>query len=410
MTTALALAAPELLLARLCRPRPVADPYPLYEQLRAAGPVVALDGEDSPVAVVTGYAECAKALRDNRFAALGPDYHDTRDPAWRAHPYSRAAFGSLLLRDGALHAARRGVVSRFFTPRRVAGLRDGLVEMLEPVLDRMAARADADGAVDLHAELAMPFAARVLCRLLGVPDEEADALAPLMRDMSAVYEFALTETQWRRALDAGAAAGERLRRLAAQRRARPGDDVVSALVAAHGPDDEVLAGELALLMAAGFDSPASLTGLGLRLLLAHPDQAAALREDPALGAAATEEVLRADPPVQVLPRIITDPVELGERGLAPGTLVLLVTAAANRDPSVVAAPERFDIRRTQPAGLGFGGGIHYCLGAAVGRLQGEVLFPRVLRRFPRLALAAPPAFRAPGTIFRGVDRMPVRLY
>jgi cytochrome P450 len=400
---------PATLFARLWRPRPVADPYPLYERLRATAPVLAVPVDDPPIVVVTGHAECARVLRDARFATVRTDYRDARDPSWRAHPYTRSLYGSLVFRDGAEHAGRRGVVSRFFTPRRVAGLRDGLVGILDPLLSRMAARADADGCVDLHAELAVPFAARVLCRLLGLPEEEADALGPLMRRMEPAFEFTVTDTQRRRMWEAGAATGERLLRLAAQRRARPGDDVVSALVARHDGDDDALAGELALLMAAGFDSPVSMIGLGLRLLLEHPDQAAALRADPGLGAAATEEILRVEPPVQVLTRVATDPVELGDVAVTPGSLVLLVLGAANRDPSVVAEPERFDIRRTPPAGLSLGGGIHYCLGAAVGRLQGEVVFPRVLRRFPRLALAGRPTFRAPGTILRGFDRMPVRL-
>jgi cytochrome P450 len=174
---------------------------------------------------------------------------------------------------------------------------------------------------------------------------------------------------------------------------------------------EQYAGDLALLFGAGYDSPASLVTLGARLLLEHPDQAAVVRDgDDDTAARAVEEILRFEPPVQVAVRIATAETRFGDVGVPPGTAVLGLVGAANRDPAYVTDPERFDVRRRPPrAPLSFGAGRHFCPGAALARMHAQVLFPRLLRRFPGLRPAGAPGYRAPGTMLRGIEDLPVTL-
>jgi cytochrome P450 len=177
---------------------------------------------------------------------------------------------------------------------------------------------------------------------------------------------------------------------------------------AHG--DESYLGDLVLLFGATFDSPASLVALGVKLLLEHPDQAGIVRADPSSVERCVEEILRYDPPVQVAVRVATEPTRFGHTDVPPGTPLLGMIAAANRDPAYVTDPDRFLVtRRPNRPSLAFGLGRRYCPGASMGRMQAQVLFPRLLRRFPRLRLAGQARFRSPGTMLRGLEDVPVTL-
>jgi cytochrome P450 len=167
-------------------------------------------------------------------------------------------------------------------------------------------------------------------------------------------------------------------------------------------------GDLALLFGAAYDSPASLVTLAARLLLSHPDQALLVRSGAASGF--VEEILRYEPPVQVAVRIATVPDRFGDVEVEPGMAMLGLVGAANRDPAYTLDPERFDVlRRPSRPSLSFGAGRHFCPGAALARLHAEVLFPRLLRRFPTLRIAGPARFRGPGTMLRGIEDLPVAL-
>jgi cytochrome P450 len=164
-----------------------------------------------------------------------------------------------------------------------------------------------------------------------------------------------------------------------------------------------------LLFSAGFDSPVSLIGLGLQLFLDNPDQARLLREEPELADLATEEILRCEPPVQIMFRAARTEVTVGEETIPEGSILLGLVASALRDSALVEDPERFDITRPPSSGLSFGGGAHYCLGAHLARLSATVLFPMLLRRFPELRPAGQPTYRAPGVALRGLESLPVTL-
>jgi cytochrome P450 len=174
-------------------------------------------------------------------------------------------------------------------------------------------------------------------------------------------------------------------------------------------DEQELVGSAVLLFAAGVDSPASMVGLGTKLLLGHPDQATLLRRRPDLAPRAVAEILRYEPPVQLVARAAHKAAELEGRLVPPGSMVFGLIAAGNRDPAQIKAPEVFNITREQGPSLSFGAGPHYCLGAYLTSMQGEILFPRMLRRFPRMRPADGPVYRTPGSTLRGLDRLPIML-
>jgi cytochrome P450 len=244
--------------------------------------------------------------------------------------------------------------------------------------------------------------------LLGIPDDEALLLGRAARDASAAFEPFMTPRQRTRMTESGDAVIEMLSRLAA--RDTDGGGLLS-MVRARRPDgDEAYLGDLVLLFGATFDSPASLVGLGAKLLMEHPSQARMMREDPSIVDRCVEEILRYDPPVQVAVRVATEHTRFGRTDVAPGTPLLGMVAAANRDPAYVPDPDRFLVTRrpTRPS-LAFGLGRRYCPGAAAGRMQAQVLFPRLLRRFPGLEIAGQPMYRSPGTMLRGLESLPVAL-
>ncbi|MFF5229094.1 alpha/beta fold hydrolase [Dactylosporangium sp. NPDC000521] len=385
----------------LVRPSAHADPYPAYERLRRVTPVlpVQLPGKTDAV-VLTRYADCARLLRDTTFVSAG-EAPELLTPTWREHRLVRCLYQSFGWREGAAHLPLRTDLARRLTPRRCPVQQADVVAVAASVLDDFAAQLAGGATVNLADAVAVPFASLVTGRLLGIPDADALRLGAAARAGSAAFEPFMTPRQ----RTAMAAAGETIINVL---EAHAGNGLL-ALVREHRPDGgEQYQGDLALLYGAAYDSPASLITLGARLLLEHPAQAAALRDDPALADQAVEEILRFDPPVQVAVRIATAPCEFGGVRVTPGTALLGILGAANRDPSYTANPDEFDItRRTARPPLSFGTGRHYCPGSALARTHARVLFPMLLRRFPGLRLAGRPRFRAPGTMLRGIEDLPV---
>lgn len=393
----------------ICRPRALADPYPLYARLRQIAPVLVLHlPGTAPRYLVTSFTECSQMLRDQRFGPLREEDRDTLDPSWREHPYKRRMYRSMLFRVGAEHRLRRSFATRHFTPSRTADRRREIGVIVDELLDRLAEQGAGGAPVDIEEALAVPYSSLVIGRLLGIPDEEALRLGR-HRNGSAILELACLPAQRRQMLEAGEELDRGLVALVEERRRRPQDDLLSDLVREHGADEEELACDVLLLFGAGLDSPASLVGLGTQLFLDHPDQARAVRDDPTIAGAAAEEILRYEPPIQMVTRIARDEVRLGNVTIGAGSLVLALLAGANRDPAHVPHPDRFDVRRPPASGLSFAGGAHYCLGSAIARLQCELLFPPLLRRFPDMAPAGAPRYRSPGSVLRGLDHLPVRL-
>ena len=393
---------------RLIRPRPLDDPYPLYAELRDRAPFLPIRFPRMPAGyLVTTFASCSRLLRDPAFGPPAFEQMDTMNPGWRDNVFTRCMYHSMVMMSGPAHRERRQVASRPFGPRQIGAFRGQLDEITGLLLDRLAGLGP--GPVDLVEELAMPFASLSLGRLLAIDDDEALRLGQLARRLGVVFEQFASASQRGNLVVYGEELVQRLAAVLAGRHG--GEDNLLARVAASqagaGPEEQL--GMAVLLFGAGFDSPASMVGLGTRLLLEHPQQALMLAEDDELAPNAVAEILRYEPPVQLVARTALEPVELAGTLIEPGSMILGLIAAANRDPAQVKEPETFDVTRDRVPSLSFGAGPHYCLGAHLAGLQGEALFPRLLRRFPRMRLAGPPVYRAPGSTLRGLESLPVYL-
>jgi cytochrome P450 len=394
---------------RLIRPRPLDDPYPLYAQLRDLAPFLPVRFPGVPAGyLVSTFAGCSQLLRD---PAFGPPTHDQLDllkPGWRDNAFTRYMYRSMVFRAGAAHRESRQAVSRHFAPAQTARYRHELDQLAGQLVGRLAAHAP--GPVDLMEHLALPFAALSLGRLLAIDDDEAIRLGRLARQVGTAFEqFASAEQH----VNVTRAGEELVRRLAVIVAGRPGgaqDNLLARLAASHaGADEAEQLGAAVLLFGAGFDSPASMVGLGARLLLEHPRQARLVADEPGIAARAVAEILRYEPPVQLVARTALEPAELAGQPVPAGSMVFGLLGAANRDPAQVKEPEVFDVTREKTSSLSFGAGPHYCLGAYLAGMQGEVLFPRLVRRFPGLRLAGPPVYRSPGSTLRGLESLPLYL-
>jgi cytochrome P450 len=390
------------ILTALSGPAGQADPYPCYDRLRELGP--AATGPDGTL-VVSGYRECSALLRDRRLRKT-PERLLTAAgyPDWQRRPSLRLMFGSILFLNAPTHTRLRRLVSAAFTARRVAGLR--------PAVRQIVARACAQvaGETDFITGFAFPVPVTVIGELLGIPAADRAMFQDLARDWTAVLE-ALSPLAVDRADAAATAIGGYLGDLAIYRRAHPSDDLISAMVAAADSGDQLAEDELvtmaALLLAAGFETTTGLLSNGLVALLRHPGQADRLRAHPDLAVPAVEELLRYDSPVQFLfGRSAPAEFEVAGLRLAAGQRVMVLVGAANRDPDVFTAPHRLILDRAEQAPLSFGGGIHYCLGAPLARLEAQVAFPALLAQFPRLALRGEPVSRG-GIALHGHASLPV---
>jgi cytochrome P450 len=386
---------------QLIRPRPLADPYPLYARLRDLAPFLPIRFPGVPNGyLVSTYAGCDRLLRDPAFGPPTYEHLDALKPAWRENAFTRCLYSSMVFRTGQDHRERRQTAFRHFAPRYIGTYRAELERIADMLIDRLAAR---EGATDLVEHLALPFAGLSLGGLMGIDDDEAIRLGRLARQAGGVFEQFASARQH----ETIAAAGEELvGRLATIVQTAHENDLLASLA---GTDEQELVGAAVLLFGAGFDSPASMVGLGTKLLLDHPDQASLVRERPDLAPRAVAEILRYEPPVQLVVRAALQPAELEGWPVPVGSMVFGLIAGANRDPAQVKEPEVFDVTREPTPSLSFGAGPHYCLGAHLAGMQGEILFPRLLRRFPAMRPAGQPTYREPGSTLRGLERLPLTL-
>lgn len=382
-----------------------ANPYPFYHRLRAADPV-----HRTPMGlwVLTRYDDIVSVLRDPRYGReefdqiLANVYGEDTTNASRAR--------SMLFRDPPDHTRLRGLVSQAFTPRMIEHMRTHIQDIVDRLLDRV----ENANAMDVIADLAYPLPVTVICEMLGVP---ADAHAgirqwsvDLARSLDAIG-MPSDEEVVKRGRVARQAMLDYFRDLLPERRQRPRDDLLSLLIAAEEQGDRLTEGELLitcnLLFVAGHETTVNLIGNGLLALLNHPDQLAKLRADPTLLPGAVEELLRYDSPVQRTGRITNTDVELDGRKIAKGSLVVTAIGAANRDPAHFPDPDRLDITRRDNRHIAFGFGIHFCLGAPLARLEGQIAIDTLLRRMPGLRLvSSAPEWRESSTL-RGLKRLPV---
>jgi cytochrome P450 len=304
----------------------------------------------------------------------------------------------------------RRLAAGVFTARRVGGLRAVITRQVDDLLDELTPYAKG---LDLVARLAYPLPIGVITALLGVPAEDRGRFRELAAALTGVLELNWSDEDRKQADAAADELTEYFGRLVAKRRTDPRDDLVTALSAAHEADGERLSGDellanLALLLVAGFETTTNLIANGIVLALDHPAYAQRLRDEPALAPAYVEEVLRLESPVQMTSRRAEGASEIAGLGVPPGSELLLLLGAANRDPVRFPRPDVFDPERGGPPPLSFGAGVHYCLGAPLARLEAQIALPALLRRFPEMELIARPR-RRPRMNLRGWREVPVTL-
>jgi cytochrome P450 len=381
-----------------------ADPYPTYARMHQLGEAVA--APDGTV-IVTGYRACSTVIRDNRLSK-SPDAVLTAAgyPDWQERPSLQMLFGSMLMLNPPAHTRLRRLVSRSFTAHRVASMRGAITHLAEQLC------APLNGTIEFVDTVAFPFPVTVIGELLGIPTADRAMFQPLVKQWTSVLEF-LNPL----AVDAADAAAIEIQTylsdLVCERRARPADDLISALVIDYDDDhqltDEELVTMTALILAAGFETTTGLLANGFLTLLGTPHEADRLRCESDLAEPAAEELLRHDTPVQVLyGRTATQDMLVGEIEVHAGQRLINLLGAANRDPRQFSEPDQLRLDRNEGPVLSFGGGIHHCLGAALARLEAQVMLPMLLQRFPNASPAGEPVRRT-GLMIRGYTSLPIAL-
>ncbi|HET6212973.1 MAG TPA: cytochrome P450 [Micromonosporaceae bacterium] len=389
------------------------DPYAHYARLHTRGTASPLDRvRDGYDVIVFGYETADRVLKDPAFRLMDTEYMDGAVARWREHTVLRVLKDSVFFVNGSVHTRMRRLFHQAFTPRRVTSLEPAIARITDDLLDRIAELGAGGAPVDFMAEFAFPLPSNVIGELLGVPEEDRAWFRPRVRALSEIFELdGSTWSSMRAADEATAELREYFAELAAKRRADPRDDLVSALVAARAEDDQRLTDDellanLIALFNAGFVTTTHMFGCGLTLLLARPQALAALLADAELASGYVEEILRYEPPTHFLIRYATVDTEIDGVPVPRGSSVVIALGAANRDPRRFPQPDVFDPRRADNRPLSFGAGPHFCLGAALTRIEGQVAFPRLLRRFPALALQGDPG--PPTKLqFRGYETLAV---
>jgi cytochrome P450 len=382
------------LFSRLILPNGHTDPYEIYEEMRARGPMLPTRlGNYS----TTSHRLCNEVLRNRKFGVSPID--GSEDLANQA-----GLDLSLLELNPPDHTRIRRLAAPAFTPRRMAGYAGLVDQAIRELLDEC----EREGEFDLMSSFASPLPIAVVTHLLGLPNDPERFRrlgSTIARALDGIWSLGQARTL--------AAADAELRttfaELLEQRAAEPGDDLVSALVSEEGRaiTPAELSALVRLLLIAGFETTVNAIGNGMRWLLTDREQWELLVADPERAAAVAEEVLRFDPPVQQTARVAHEPIQVGEVLVAPNQWVITLLAAANRDPEAYPEPRRFNLLRESPVEhLAFSGGIHYCLGSPLARLELTQALRALAERFPTIRQTAPITMR-PGTTLRGPLRFPV---
>ncbi|WP_155375168.1 cytochrome P450 [Catellatospora vulcania] len=383
------------------------NPYPHYAALHATGPVAPLTG--SYAASVHGYDAVCRVLRDPAFRVLDAERLSRLMPSWQEHPSLTVLMNSIMFTNGDQHARKRRLITREFTARRVAALADTVTSQVDRLLDGIAELGASGAQVDFMKEFAFPLPSNVIGELLGVPAEDRAWFQPHVTAIGAVLD-AGGDSKYPPADKAAAELSAYFADLVRQRRQDPRDDLVTLLSAA-GEDEDTLTHEellsaLVLVFNAGFETTTHLLGNGLEVLLRHPAAAKRLREQPELAAPYVDEFLRLEAPAQLTTRWTAVDTEIEGVAVPAGSTVLVLLGAANRDPARFPEPDEFRPDRADNAHLTFSAGAHFCPGALLTTTEAQLAFPRLLARFPGLALAGEPVYRSQLTL-RGHTHLPI---
>jgi cytochrome P450 len=416
MTTA---AEPQTLLVQLLDPSNRADPYPLYRKLREQGP---LQLPQANLTVFSSYADCDDALRHPSSASdrLKSTLAQRQLAAGeQPRPYGHAGLvdrrhtPAFLFLDPPEHTRLRKLVSKAFVPKVIKALEPDIAALVGGLLDKIEER----GSFDAITDLAYPLPMAVICRLLGVPLEDeprfgralalvGQSMDPIITSTGEVPEGSEERTEsgrWLRNYQ---------RELIQLRRARPSDDLISALIAVEESGDQLTEQEIIstcnLLLIAGYESTVSLIGNAILAMLRDRWQWAALGANAKRVSSVVEETLRYDPPAQLVGRIAADDMTIGDVTVPKGDTMMLLLAAANRDPAANENPDEYDPDRKSLRHLAFGYGTHFCLGAPLVRLEASIVLTAVTARFPNARLDGQPQYK-PNLTLRGMSSLPVKV-
>jgi len=390
----------------------IADPYPALGALREAAPVHHDERLDRWL--VTRHEDVRACLRDKRlgrnFRHVGTEAEFKAEPLDpRRQPFWDVERWSLLFLEPPEHTRIRKLVAAAFTPRAVESMREPAEQLARDLLDACLER----GRFDLLYDFAQPYSITLICRLLGVPtDRQRDLLDWSHRHVK-MYEFDTTEEQAESATQAAAEFRDYVLGLIGERRRSPRDDMVSALVEARVDggklsDDEIVS-TVVVLLNAGHEATVNTLGNGVTALMHHPAEWSRLVAGDVSAAAAIEELIRWDPPLQLFERwVLEDGVEIAGVPIPRGEVISMLFGAANRDPRVFGDGDRLELGRANAVEhIGFGGGIHVCIGAPLARIELEASLRTLVERAPSLGLAAEP-LRVPAFVIRGFQSVDVQ--
>ncbi|XEC94203.1 cytochrome P450 [Paenibacillus tarimensis] len=387
------------------------DPYPFYRKLLREEPMVYV--EERSMWIASGYDDVSFILKDPKFVRelrnAVPDHQPSATPPeWK--PISDLASHWMLFRDPPVHTRLRGLVSHAFTPRTMERLRP----RIRSIAGDLAKDMPNEQNPDLLAGFAFPLPVIVIAEMLGVPAEDREIFKEWSNTIARLLDIALLPPDFvQHAGQVALAMREYFQDLIAERKRRPREDMISDLLSAREQGDHLSEEEListcVLLLVAGHETTVNLISNGMYLLLQHPEQHRRLQQHPEHMRTAIEEVLRYESPVQMTSRIAAADLELGGMQIRQGQQVSVLLAAANRDPSQFAEPDQFDVMRLPNRHLAFASGPHFCLGAPLARMEGEIALSVLLESYPHMQLTGQKPKWRPNILFRGLQSLNVKI-
>jgi pimeloyl-[acyl-carrier protein] synthase len=377
------------------------DPYAAYRRLREDDPV---HRSTLGLWFISRYADADFVLRDRRF---GRDFDRFLELQMGSGPLRDLFTGMMLYHDPPDHTRLRALVAKAFTPRVIASLQPFIQQIVDDLLDESMAR----GTIDVIADLAYPLPVMVICQLLGIPHGDRLLFRAWSRDLSAALDYMLTPDVVARANEAAAASTVYMRALIAEHRRQPQQDLITLLIQAEEQGGHLSEMEIVstcmFLFGAGHETTTGLIGNSLLALLHHPSQLDLLTKRPSLIVGAIDEFLRYDSPVQLAGRIAIERIQIGERTIEEGDVVVALLGAANRDEARFAEPDRLDVARSNAQALSFGGGLHYCLGASLAKIEAQAALRSMMQRCRDLRLTSTPLQWRQTVVLRSLESLPV---
>lgn len=387
------------------------NPYPTYQKLLAESPIF-FDGE-TQMWFFARHQDMDAILRDKHFGrsilhlmsreelGIPPD-----NPTYE--PFINLGKHSMFDKEPPEHTRLRSLVHKAFTPRRIREMQIHIQQITDNLLDR----AESKNEVDLLEDFAVPLPVTVIAQLLGIPEADRPQLRPWSNAIVKLYELSHTPQQAQEAIQAAQEFSDYLIFLANQRREKPQDDLITALALVEEAGDQLTTEELVstcvLLLNAGHEATVNVIGNGLNALFQHPDKLQVLKNHPDKIPLAIEELMRFDTPLQLFRRWVLKDMVYGEVELKQGTEVALLFGAANHDPAIFEQPDQLILQRDPNPHISFGGGVHYCLGAPLARMELQIAFATLLRRFPTMQLLEKPVYH-PSYVIRGLQSLMVKL-